>query len=573
MSDRMMPKSKKPASNFTYPSLISPTTPTLANPTRGFGTQADTIVPEVVQESSNLQLQQQSDSEQLLEKDTFTQKPSTHDISRISLRRSQASQPAELFKPHELNHAERQNSVLSTIQRAVKSPRFADNAELENAANDTKYIKKGSSGLHVTLIQQALLDAGYSLPKYGVDGKFGEETKTAVKAFRKDNGIKDDGVVGPDTMKALDTSFLNHGAMAKVPQGQVPSKAPTEGVEWDPAAVPPELLAGTRNLSPEEKAEIERRRTTEVQAPKGGSLPVFQMNIPTHKDSYETRVEETTNKVIDWQYKELAKGKADDRKDPNKLYKWDIIEKIALLSKREADRVFGNYAKGKPFKANVNLKDAWEEKEKQFAAGGASYEQDSVEWRVEKIFGEDLGEIDKEHGAVQSRATEAGILDNIKKRIIAKRRAELIEIHKGWPGFADEGEVYLQRFVSADDAKNRDSMWDTFQTVVHEYIHTLEHSKHQKYRESLDELKGGKTYREGMTEYFTKIVLESVDYNDKLREEVEGPYHDPDPAKKHLIPKYFGYDEAKNAEAVVGVVGIRNAMAAFFAGRIDLIGG
>jgi len=470
-----------------------------------------------------------------------------------------------------LTHVVQQNSASDSIQRALKSPRFSETPELESAHDDKKHLKKGSTGLSVRILQQALLDAGYPLPRYGVDGIFGGETETAVKAFQKAHGLKNDGIVGPETMQALDTSFLDHGAMASIPQSEIPSTAPTEGVEWDSAAIPPELLEGTRTLTAEEKAEIERRRTTEVQAPKGGTLPVFQMKIPTHSDSYEKRVEEKTNQTIDRQYNRLAKGKAADRKDPDKLYKWDVIEKVAAISKKETDRVFGNYAKGKPFKAGLNLFDAWEEKEKQFAAGGAAYDQGAVKWRVEKIFGGDLGEIDKEHGAVQSRTTEKGILDTVKHRIIANRKSELIEIHKGWPGFADEGKVYLQRFVSSDAAKNRDAMWKNFQTVVHEYIHTLEHSKHQAYRAGLRELKGGKTYREGMTEYFTKIVLESTTYDDKLREDVEGHYHDP--TTKHPIPKYFGYKEAKNAEAVVGVVGIRNAMAAFFTGRIDLIGG
>jgi hypothetical protein len=299
------------------------------------------------------------------------------------------------------------------------------------------------------------------------------------------------------------------------------------------------------------------------------------MHIPTHKDSYETRVEAKTNETITRLYNYYAKDKAEARKDPDKnLYQWDIIEKIAAVSKAETDRVFGNYAQGKPFKAKVNLKDAWAHKEKQFAAGGKKYEEGAVQWRVNKIFGSShIREIDKEHGAIQSRAKEKGILKDIRDRIISARRAELIEIHKGWPGFADteNKKVYLQRFVAKDDARNRNNMWDLFQTVVHEYIHTLEHSQHQKYRNSLDELKGGKTYREGMTEYFTKIVLESVIYDDTFRQQIEGPYHDPH--VQHPIPLYHGYAEAKNAEAVVGVVGIKNAMAAFFLGRVDLIGG
>jgi hypothetical protein len=473
---------------------------------------------------------------------------------------------------HELTHTIQQNSSFNCIQRVLQSPRFSGISDLESAKDDKKHLQKDSTGLSVRILQQALLDIGYSLPKYGVDGVFGEETETAVKAFQKANSLSDDGIVGPKTMQALDISFLNHGVMASIPQSQVPSTAPTEGAEWNSTAIPAELLKGTRTLNAEEKAEVERRRTTEVQAPKGGTLPVFKMKIDTHTDSYEKRVEDQTNQTIDLQYNLLAKGKESDRKDPNKLYKWDAIEKIASISKKETDRVFGNYAKGKLFKAGLNLFDAWEEKEKQFSVGGATYEQDSVEWRVEKIFGgKFVGEISQQHGAVQSRATEKGILDSVKNRIITKRRSELIDIHKGWPGFADEGKVYLQRFVASDNTKNRDAMWDNFQTTVHEYIHTLEHSKHINYRTGLGELKGGKTYREGMTEYFTKIVLESTIYDDQLRKDVEGIYQDP--LIKHTIPQYFGYDEAKNAEAVVGVVGIRNAMAAFFAGRVDLIGG
>jgi hypothetical protein len=473
---------------------------------------------------------------------------------------------------HELTHTIQQKSSFNSIQRALQSPRFSETPDLESAKDDKKHLQKNSTGLSVRILQQALLDIGYSLPKYGVDGVFGEETEIAVKEFQKANSINDDGIVGSKTMQLLDISFLDHGVMASIPQGQVPSTAPTEGVEWNSAAIPAELLKGTRALNGEEKAEVERRRTTEVQAPKGGALPIFKMNITTHTDNYEKRVEDKTNQEIDYLYNLLAKNKASDRKDPNKLYGWNIIEKIAAISKKETDRVFGNYAKGKPFKVDLNLFDAWEEKEKEFSFGGIDYEKDSLEWRVEKIFGgQNVGGISQQHGAVQSRAIEKEILDRVKNRIIVKRKSELIEIHKGWPGFEDEGKVYLQRFVASDNTKNRDEMWVNFQKIVHEYIHTLEHSKHNKYGEVLDELKGGKTYREGMTEYFTKIVLESTIYDDQLREDVEGSYHNS--LVKHIIPKYFGYDEAKNAEAVVGVIGIRNAMAAFFAGRIDLIGG
>ena len=106
---------------------------------------------------------------------------------------------------------------------------------------------------------------------------------------------------------------------------------------------------------------------------------------------------------------------------------------------------------------------------------------------------------------------------------------------------------------------------------MHEYIHTLAHSKYTAYAHSLDEAKGGKTYREGMTEYFTKMVLESLTINAAFRKDVEGTFHDP--LVVHPIPVYGGYGEGANAEAVAGVAGLRNVMAAFFLGKINLIGG
>lgn len=49
-----------------------------------------------------------------------------------------------------------------------------------------------------------LIDKGYKLSKYGVDGILGKETGAAVKAFQKANGLKVDGILGPETIAALE---------------------------------------------------------------------------------------------------------------------------------------------------------------------------------------------------------------------------------------------------------------------------------------------------------------------------------------------------------------------------------
>ena len=61
--------------------------------------------------------------------------------------------------------------------------------------------KIGSQGQEVTDIQNALTSQGYFSSK--VDGIFGEQTKKAVIAFQKDNGLTADGVVGSKTLAAL----------------------------------------------------------------------------------------------------------------------------------------------------------------------------------------------------------------------------------------------------------------------------------------------------------------------------------------------------------------------------------
>lgn len=50
--------------------------------------------------------------------------------------------------------------------------------------------------------------------------------------------------------------------------------------------------------------------------------------------------------------------------------------------------------------------------------------------------------------------------------MIKKYRTELIETHKGWPGYEDKGNVYIQLFMGADvDAKKQD-MWRYYQTLI-----------------------------------------------------------------------------------------------------------
>ena len=56
-------------------------------------------------------------------------------------------------------------------------------------------LQEGSTGKHVEVLQALLGIAA--------DGEFGNNTKAAVKAYQKKKGLKEDGVVGASTWKAL----------------------------------------------------------------------------------------------------------------------------------------------------------------------------------------------------------------------------------------------------------------------------------------------------------------------------------------------------------------------------------
>ena len=64
-------------------------------------------------------------------------------------------------------------------------------------------VGEGDQGAFVREIQNQLLRAGMSLPRYGADGIFGPETEMAVMRFQRKYGVRVDGLVGPQTLSKL----------------------------------------------------------------------------------------------------------------------------------------------------------------------------------------------------------------------------------------------------------------------------------------------------------------------------------------------------------------------------------
>lgn len=79
------------------------------------------------------------------------------------------------------------------------------NKAQSESASDTPTLRYGSSGEAVKTLQNDLLSLGYKMPKYGADGKFGDETLTALKTFQTDSGLEADGVCGVLTWSAINS--------------------------------------------------------------------------------------------------------------------------------------------------------------------------------------------------------------------------------------------------------------------------------------------------------------------------------------------------------------------------------
>jgi hypothetical protein len=460
--------------------------------------------------------------------------------------------------------------------------RISRNEQLMNVMRGGETLNAGDSGLGINVFQQALSEMSSAkmtqTTGITVNGILDEKTVEILKAFQTETGIGASGSVDQATVSKLNDCLLKTGYSLEGLQLANQSALPNavEGVEYPIANTPPELLNGTRNISLEEQSGFESAISTESKAV-GGVDPVFVETVNGKK--YGERIENFLDERIPAMYEYMAEGKQELRNDPNNLHDWGQIEEVAKESKKATDLQFGKYRTGAPLTSqgiNAKIKDAWEDKEAKLAAD-PTVADSWISWRVQKLLdgNSDIKAIDQEHGAIQSRDAEKLIIGPIKTAMMTKYRMELIEIHKGWPAFASAGNVFIQRFKEKDlagnddKAKGREYMWHEFQTIIHEYIHTLEHSEHKAYQQSLDPKKGSFTLREGTTDYFTKVAYNNTKRDDAtLREKVEGPFHEE--GVTHALPNLGTYGESQNAEAAAGIIGFPNMCGAFFLGHTEL---
>src|SRR5215831_6897194 len=135
----------------------------------------------------------------------------------------------------------------------LQAPRFAGDPVLEACFDNEQLLRFGSQGPAVAKIQQALIDAGFPLPKFGVDGIFRSETQSAVRKYQSAHSLNPDGIVGPLTMGSLDALFATPGpgptppGPGPTPPGPGPTPpAPVETITSQTVATTPGARTRTR---------------------------------------------------------------------------------------------------------------------------------------------------------------------------------------------------------------------------------------------------------------------------------------------------------------------------------------
>lgn len=72
---------------------------------------------------------------------------------------------------------------------------------MERQQLGSRLLYEGIVGYDVLQLQMILQSLGYDPGP--IDGIFGPRTKNAVMRFQRDNGLKVDGIVGPETMRVI----------------------------------------------------------------------------------------------------------------------------------------------------------------------------------------------------------------------------------------------------------------------------------------------------------------------------------------------------------------------------------
>jgi hypothetical protein len=364
---------------------------------------------------------------------------------------------------------------------------------------------------------------------------------------------------------------------------------------------PSELKSKAITLTPAQKLAARDALKPSAGGPPGAPV-AFKSKLGPGQPTYEEKLRAASPGMIDAYWQQMAKDRQpSDHSDPAKMHTLQEMEDLAKVSKDETDDVFDGYydkAAHLPMKADKpgkrrSLHDLWADQQAFLTDTSTTFDDKKAMAKalVFYFFINDEGVVaplNREHHA--SPSFKSGVAHNdeakAQERVArdmtktAPQVRKLNEIDRGWDGSANPPtkEVNIQLFrPKGGVAKDQDFMWDMFQTLIHEYIHTLAAGKYRRFANSFDEKSPQRSVLiEGIDSFLDEVVWANIrprvtDLG--LRQKVEGPAYAALPPIT-VEPAYRRrYQSFTEATRLVTTVGFRNVILAYFKGEIERIGG
>ncbi|MEU6235874.1 Ig-like domain repeat protein [Kitasatospora sp. NPDC047058] len=94
------------------------------------------------------------------------------------------------------------------LKTLLNAFRFMGEPVLEGCLAGTTIMQMNDTGIAVRKVQVSLISLGFNIPA-GATGFFGSQTQKAVEDYQAARSLAVDGQIGPNTMAALDSDFVN----------------------------------------------------------------------------------------------------------------------------------------------------------------------------------------------------------------------------------------------------------------------------------------------------------------------------------------------------------------------------
>ena len=369
------------------------------------------------------------------------------------------------------------------------------------------------------------------------------------------------------------------------------------GVAEKPAAGLAAVAGKTHVPDAAERGKIAQALKPDPQPTPAGTTSTFQRQIPGEAQKYDDKIKAVVPGMVDGYWNQMVAGKGPaEHADPTKVHALTEFEPIAAAAKDATDAVFGSPSPPRaPYRANLpgrggNLHDLFADTTDRLAATGPAGRREQAKQLLFYFFQSDprIATINRRHSAAPAfnpstsapSNTEAKVLNDIANTFVASMAnvKKLNEIDRNWDASADPAKrtVNLQIFKQATPQKDREFLWDMYQTLIHEYIHTLAHPKFVAFADRFGPTPENNTLIEGVDSFLTEIVWSEAKKHTAdpaLRAKIEGPAFSGAPFDASVIPPIYNRRYASYIQAVklVNTVGIQNLYAAYFQGKVDLI--